>query len=156
MIFVRIEVIDKQTSQSLSSRAVKALVKTVIAFEGQRCDEVTLHFVETEEICRLHEQFFGDPTSTDCISFPMDDCDDGIGPCVLGEIFICPATAIEYANAHHGDSYHESTLYVVHGLLHLMGYDDIEEADIGEMRAAEERHMQNLNQLNLILKRYAK
>jgi probable rRNA maturation factor len=153
---VRIEVFNNQTSQALSLRAVKALVKAVIAFEGQSCDEVTLHFVETDEICRLHEQFFGDPSTTDCISFPMDDCEDGIGPCVLGEVFVCPATAVEYAKTHHGDSNHECTLYIVHGLLHLMGYDDIDDADIVEMRAAEERHMQNLKQLNLILKHRAK
>lgn len=149
---MHIEVINGQSSQLISAQEVKRLVREVIAFEGQRCDEVIIHLVETEEMCHLHEQFFGDPSPTDCISFPMDDSDVGIGPKVLGEVFICPSTAIEYAQAHQVDSYAESTLYLVHGLLHLMGYDDIEDADVKAMRNAEERHMYHLKQLDLILK----
>lgn len=110
-----------------------------------------MHFVETEEISHLHGQFFGDPSPTDCISFPMDGVEED-GYCVLGDIFVCPNAAIEYAKEHQCDLHEETALYVVHGLLHLMGYDDIKDEDRQQMRAAEKRHMAHLAQLHVSLK----
>lgn len=147
-----IHIVDKQQSLSLSLSGVKILVKAVIVLEGRRCDEVSVHFVETAEICHLHGEFFGDPSPTDCISFPMDEDEDDIGMCVLGDVFVCTSTAVEYAKEHKCDPYQETALYIVHGLLHLMGYDDMNDEDRLEMRSAEERHMKNLALLNVSLK----
>lgn len=71
---------------------------------------------------------------------------------VLGDIFVCPQTAVDYATRRDGDPYWEMTLYVVHGLLHLMGYDDIEPKERRRMRAAERRQMKALTTLGLLLK----
>lgn len=125
-------------------------MEAVLAAEGQRCDEVTINFVDTPTICELHKQFFDDPSVTDCISFPIDDMEE-TGYRVLGEVFVCPKTALDYAKAHKGDPYGELTLYIVHGLLHLMGYDDIAPPDIEEMRAAELRHLNNLRAKGIVL-----
>jgi probable rRNA maturation factor len=121
-----------------------ALVHEVIQFEGQHCDEVSIHFVDTPKICELHDTYFKDPSPTDCISFPINNS-------ILGDVFVCPRTAQEYVAIHQGEVYEEVSLYVVHGLLHLMGYDDIEEADEKKMRAAESKHMQNIKLKGLIL-----
>lgn len=147
-----VNVIDQQTALKISIDQVQRLTQQVIKKEGQTCDEVNIYFVDSPTISQLHEQFFDDPSPTDCISFPMDD-DQGeeIHSRLLGEVFVCPATAISYAAEHEGDTYQELSLYLVHGLLHLMGYDDIEEEDILLMRQAEERHMQNLRSLDLFL-----
>lgn len=150
-----VHVEDRQSDLPLSVQAIKAIVSTVLAFEGHHCDEVSIYIVSTQEICELHEQVFDDPSPTDCISFPMDGIDgnDILGsPCVLGEVVVCPKTAIEYAEAHRGDPYQEVTLYIVHGLLHLLGYDDIASHDRIVMRAAEQRHMTHLRELNLLLR----
>ena len=80
----------------------------------------------------------------------MDDDDDSPYS-VLGEVFVCPATAIAYASENKLDPYEETTLYIVHGLLHLMGYDDIDDRDAVLMRQAERRHMQKLKDLTLLL-----
>ena len=99
---------------------------------------------------RLHARFFGDPSLTDCISFPMDsEAQEGYR--ILGEVFVCPQVARRYAESHKGDPYWETTLYVVHGLLHLMGYDDISEKERSLMRAAEGRQMRHLEKRGLIL-----
>lgn len=144
---------NRQTVLPISSEAVTLLVKAVLAFEKQRCDEVGVHFVETQEICDLHRQYFNDPSPTDCISFPIDGISDNvIGYRVLGDVFVCPQVAKEYAAANCGDTYQELTLYVVHGLLHLMGYDDIEDKDRLLMRKGEDRHMKNLQKLDLCLR----
>jgi len=79
----------------------------------------------------------------------MDDENTPQESRILGDVFVCPKTAIEYSKSHGGDVYEELTLYVIHGLLHLMGYDDIEETDIVKMREAEKRHMNHLKKLDL-------
>lgn len=148
-----INVIDEQAELKISTKQVKHLVQKVIESEGESCDEVNIYFVDTPSICQLHEEFFNDPSTTDCISFPIDENKCGEeGYRILGEVFVCPATAIDFVAGDRGKAYLETTLYIVHGLLHLMGYDDIEDEDISLMREAEERHMNNLQLLNLHLK----
>ena len=102
----------------------------------------------------LHKQYFGDPKTTDCISFPMDSAQDA-GYHVLGEIFVCPKTALDYVlkagEEVNEDCYRELTLYLMHGLLHLIGYDDIEDQDREKMRAAENRLMEPLIRQKLLL-----
>lgn len=141
-----------QADLRLDEAQVEPLVQQVITLEAYPCEEASIQFVDTKQITTLHGRYFGDPTPTDCISFPMDiEEDEQNAHKVLGDVVVCPQTAIEYAQAHQGDAYEETTLYLVHGLLHLMGYDDIEETDIKKMRAAEKRHMENLKKLGLFL-----
>lgn len=146
---MKINFYNKQKNLPIASQAIKKIIKAVIALEGQVCDEVSVHFVTTREICRLHAEYFNDPSTTDCISFPMDDLDDEMGYRILGEVFVCPQTAIQYAQEHASNPYDECTLYIVHGLLHLMGYDDLEPKAKAVMRRAEKRHMAHLKKLNL-------
>ncbi len=147
-----VNVFDQQLALKISINEVQQLVDHVVHGEGQQCDEVNIYFVDTPTICQLHEEFFQDPSPTDCISFPIDEEEQEDFPYrILGEVFVCPATAVDYAIQHHGDAYEETTLYIVHGLLHLMGYDDIEEEDCRFMRQAETRHMQELKKINLQL-----
>ncbi len=140
---------NTQNAVALSEERIAQICRHVIAFEGQKADELSLHFVDTATICQLHDEFFDDPTTTDCISFPIDPPDEP-GYRVIGEVFVCPETAINYCKTHGGDPLRETLLYTVHGLLHLMGYDDIEEADREEMRAAERRHFDSLESEGLL------
>ncbi|NGX53602.1 MAG: Endoribonuclease YbeY [Chlamydiae bacterium] len=142
-------VFDHQDDLTIDTKAVKPIVEKVLALEKVSSDEVSVYFVSTEEICRLHKEFFDDPSPTDCISFPMDLKEDKADHHILGEVFVCPKTAIDYVGAPGGEVYHETTLYLVHGLLHLMGYDDIDDAE--EMRAAEKTHLKNLIQSGSLL-----
>ncbi|MCB1135834.1 MAG: rRNA maturation RNase YbeY [Chlamydiia bacterium] len=145
---MQVDIHNSQTSYPIDSERLRRIVEASIAFEGQRCDEVSLNYVDKEEIGVLHAEHFDDPSPTDCISFPMDDADEEEYR-VLGEVFVCPAVAAEYVAEHGGVVDQEVILYTIHGLLHLMGYDDIETDDRMEMRAAEERHMTHLKGLGL-------
>lgn len=80
--------------------------------------EVVVHLVGKRKISQLHGMFFDDPSPTDCISFPFHD------PEFLGEIFICPQVAKEYNPK---KPYEETSLYIIHAILHLLGYEDKEE-----------------------------
>ncbi|MCE5319156.1 MAG: rRNA maturation RNase YbeY [Parachlamydia sp.] len=124
---------------------VAALVREAVAFERVSGSEVAIHLIGTKAMSRLHELYFQDPSLTDCISFPLDDE-------VLGDVFVCPQVARAYVLQNGGDFGWETTLYIVHGLLHLMGYDDIREIDRKKMRAAEARHMRHLEKKRLVLK----
>lgn len=121
---------------------VKLIANAVVALEGVSADELSINFVDTKTISQLHADYFDDPTTTDCISFPFEDNDEEY--CVLGEIFVCPQTAIDYTKEHGGDPQEETALYIIHGILHLIGFDDIEEEDQKEMRRREQLHIANL------------
>lgn len=71
--------------------------------------------------------------------------------CYLGDVFVCPRQAIFYADENGLDPYRETTLYIVHGLLHLLGYDDIEESDAKLMRRKELKHLKMIDRAGLIL-----
>jgi len=148
---VIIHFVNQQSDLTLSAKQTRQIVRHVVRAEKQRCNEVSVHFVDTPTICALHQQFFQDPSPTDCISFPMDSKEeDPLAYRVLGDVFVCTATAVAYAQEHSLNPYEETTLYLVHGLLHLMGYDDLHEADCRLMRQAEARAMQELRTLNLV------
>ncbi len=139
---------NKQNDLTIDENNVEKVVQAVLSLEETSCDEISINFVDTAEICKLHDDFFNDPSPTDCISFPIDteECHYR----VLGEVFVCPRTAIDYSAEHGGESSKEMYLYLVHGMLHLLGYNDIDPNDQNEMRKAEDRHMKNLQKLNLL------
>ncbi len=151
---MKVLVFDQQNDLPLSISSVKPLVKEVLTLEKRATDEVAIYFISTEEICRLHEVFFQDPSPTDCISFPLDE-EEQEEYHILGEVFVCPQTAIEYVLKTQEENkeayYQETTLYLVHGLLHLLGYDDRSEKEKKKMRAAEKRHMHHLLQCGRLL-----
>jgi probable rRNA maturation factor len=109
-------------------------------------DELIVHFVTEKTICMLHRDLFDDPSLTDCISVPIDSpSEKRAGYHVLGEIFVCPKAAILYAKEHGIDLQEEVMRYVVHGLLHLIGYDDMTVKDRRIMKKKEEECLKLLN-----------
>ena len=148
---MNIQVIQDQQDLQINSTSVEKLIVDFLEFHHLKYDEVAIHFVDTPTICDLHADFFDDTSTTDCISFPMDDQDED-GYRVLGEVFVCPETAIHYIENNGGDVYHELTLYTVHGLLHLIGYDDIEDEDRALMRKEEARYLEHVSVHRLWIK----
>jgi probable rRNA maturation factor len=94
--------------------------------------ELSLAFLTDAALARLHADFLDDPTTTDVITFP-GAAEHG----QAGEVCISVDTAREYAVRHGTDLSAELTLYVVHGYLHLSGYDDLKPATRRQMRAGE-------------------
>lgn len=150
---MQISIYDKQRDLSVQLSQIEEIVKAVVSFEKKQYDEVSIHLLTTSEMAELHGQYFNDPTPTDTISFPIDQVEGEInGPYrVLGDAFVCPAVAIEYANEHHLSPHDELTLYLVHSLLHLLGYKDLTGEEQSEMRSAEKRHLLNLQSLSIQL-----
>jgi probable rRNA maturation factor len=96
--------------------------------------ELSIAFFADPAIAALHANFLGDPAATDVITF---EGNPGLG--TAGEICVSADTAAAYAAAHGRDFSGELTLYIVHGWLHLAGYDDLRPQKKRLMRAAEKR-----------------
>lgn len=145
---MQIFVSNEQKVLSIKQDSFKKLIRYAAQLEKERFDEVSLYFVEKKAIKKLHQDYFNDPSSTDCISFPLDGPEEQYR--VLGDIFVCPEVAMEYTQKNGGSPLNETYLYALHGLLHLFGYDDIEEKDYLLMKEKEKLHMENLKQKGLI------
>ncbi len=94
--------------------------------------ELSLVFLGDEAMGRLHGEFLGDPAPTDVITFAGDPDMD-----FAGEICVSVDHALRYAAAHDADFSRELSLYLVHGYLHLAGFDDQTPEGRRRMRAAE-------------------
>ncbi len=129
---------NRQKALPIKKRTVSTIVKELLSFLQVRCEEISVYFVTEKKIAELHDQFFQDPTITDCISFPIDDKH-------LGEIFVCPAVAIAYAKKHNLDPWDETLLYLVHGILHLIGYDDLDPKSKKIMRKMEKKCLRHIS-----------
>jgi probable rRNA maturation factor len=136
----QIHIYNSQKALPLRKRLITQIVKAILSFLQIDCEEISIYFVTAETISDLHQQFFNDPTQTDCISFPIDQDH-------LGEVFVCPAVAIEYASKHKIDPFKETVLYMIHGILHLVGYDDLDSAQKRIMRRMEKKCMDHITSL---------
>ena len=96
--------------------------------------ELGINLVEALEMSRVNEQFLAHTGSTDVITF---DYGDGTG--LHGEIFICLHDAVQQAAEFQTTWQMELTRYLIHGLLHLRGYDDLAPALRKTMKQEEER-----------------
>jgi probable rRNA maturation factor len=111
--------------------ALAALAEMTLRAEGLVSGELSLSFVGEEEMEALHQRYLGEPGPTDVLSFPM--AEDGL----LGDIVICPTEA----RRNKADVASELRLLVVHGVLHLVGYDHQEEDERRVMWAKQDAYL---------------
>jgi probable rRNA maturation factor len=117
--------IDTQAWETFAERAANAIGKTD--------SSATIAFVSDKAIRRLNRQFRGIDKATDVLSFPADDADE----LNLGDIAISVDTATAQAKENGLTFEEEVAQLILHGLLHLSGYDH--ETDNGEMNRLELR-----------------
>lgn len=94
--------------------------------------ELSLVFVDEPTMSAYHEKFMGEPGPTDVLSFPMDELrppsDDDEPPLgLLGDVVLCPSVAARQAAEAGHSAVEEMLLLTVHSILHLLGYDHMEE-----------------------------
>jgi probable rRNA maturation factor len=137
---VTIVVSDEQTDVDIDADRWADLAGAVLQAEG-RTGELTLTFVDRDEIAALNAEHMGEHGPTDVLSFPLDSIDDSTaampGPVLLGDVVVCPAVASESAPTHAGTLDDELALLVVHGILHVLGHDHAEPQETHVMRERE-------------------
>ncbi len=99
--------------------------------------ELTLSFVDREDIAELNLEHMSKVGPTDVLSFPMDDEPIAGVPMLLGDVVISPAVAADQVAEHAGTIDDELALLVVHGILHVLGHDHAEPDETALMRARE-------------------
>ena len=99
--------------------------------------ELTLTFVDADEMAELNAEHMGKTGPTDVLSFPMDDEPVPGVPTLLGDIVVCPEVALAQSADHAGTFDDELALLVVHGVLHVLGHDHAEPDETALMRDRE-------------------
>ena len=131
-------IVSNRQAMSVDEQALTALAADTLAGEGVEEAELSLSFVDEHEMAELHERYMHEPGPTDVLSFPLDDDDvteDGVR--MLGDVVIAPAVA---ARNNPADPEAEMRLLVVHGVLHVLGYDHEADDERAEMWARQERY----------------
>ena len=103
--------------------------------------DLSVAFLDDAELARIHADFLDNPAPTDVITFPGDPVDGS-----AGEICVSVDQAILEAEERNLSFAKELSLYLIHGWLHLVGYDDLEEVDQKIMRHEEERAMKHIEE----------
>ena len=106
--------------------------------------ELVVRIVEKEESSNLNEQYRHKQGPTNILSFPFE-VPDGIHLNLLGDLVICAPVVAEEARAQDKPLENHWAHIVVHGILHLLGYDHIDEVDAEEMESKEVAILAQLN-----------
>lgn len=139
------DVIDRENAEKIEA-ALSDFVQTDVPLK------VECEFVDEEEIRRLNSEMRGIDKVTDVLSFPeLENIKgkpikkaehpfelDEDGALLIGSLAVCVKRAKEQAEEYNHSYYRELNYLIVHGILHCLGYDHIEEKDKAEMRAKEE------------------
>lgn len=137
-----------QRQEDLEPMPLTNLAQFVLEREGKpENTEVSVSFVDNDTIAELNERFRNMEGPTDVLSFECDNIADDVtaadGPSCplyeLGDVIIAPDVAEAQAREYGNSLEQEISLLLVHGLLHLCGYDHIQddEAEVMEAREAE-------------------
>lgn len=124
---------------------IKEAIKTSLNLLGYGDDyEISISIVDEKEIKKLNNEYRGVDNVTDVLSFPLFEKYEIPSEGMLGDIVICSKRVIEQAEEFGHSEEREFVYLTVHSLLHLLGYDHIEEDDRIEMRAKEKEIMKAL------------
>ena len=122
---VEVIIKDLQKKFELDRKSMKKLINNILISENPEADdiEVSLVFTDDSHIEKLNKQYLGREGPTDVISFYLDNERTPDGKLILGDIVISVDTAeIQAQEQGHSFSEELETL-IVHGMLHLLGYD---------------------------------
>lgn len=147
----QIDVADTQEFLELDEDFLVRVAETVLREEQVAAAEISIALVDNAAIHDINRQYLGHDYPTDVISFlldsqpssaegpstPLPETLRGQGKRLDGEVIISTETAIQEAGDFGWSPREEVVLYLIHGLLHLVGYDDLTSTELSVMRARE-------------------
>jgi probable rRNA maturation factor len=108
--------------------------------------EISLSFVDVQEMEELHIKWMQEDGPTDVLSFPMDMPEGKDDVVTLGDIVISPAVAAKQATNSGHSVEHEMYILATHGLLHILGYDHADPDEEKIMFALQEKIVKEWSQ----------
>ncbi|MCU1460384.1 MAG: putative rRNA maturation factor YbeY [Acidimicrobiales bacterium] len=151
-------VADEQSDVPVDAMRWIRLAREVLRAEGVKGEaELGVRFVDEGAMAHLNKHFLGNDGPTDVLAFPIDDdvVDRGRSPdsggrgpgadedetddvpVLVGDVVVCPAVAKRNAPNHAGTYEDEMALLLVHGILHLMGMDHLDDDEAAAMEQRE-------------------
>jgi rRNA maturation RNase YbeY len=130
---VRVRVFNAHPRRRIRIPAIARAVRRVAGAERRRSLALSVVFVDDKRTIRLNREYLGHRGSTDVISFTIEK-----GPPLEGEVYVNLDRAREQAAAYGVSEQEEITRLVVHGTLHLLGYDDRTPAKRRRMKTRED------------------
>ncbi len=122
---MNVTVLNQQKTLKIRPKLIVQLAELVLA-EEKKDLEVSLRFVGDKAIAKFNEKYLHHKGPTDVIAFPMREGNfRHLHPEILGDVVISAERAVAQAYEFRKSPSEELCLYVVHGLLHLLGYDDV-------------------------------
>ena len=108
--------------------------------------ELSILFVGADHIRRLNARYAGDDHATDVLAFPMTEEEDDDDPLMVGDVVVCPEVARDNAAKAGTALDRELQTLVVHGTLHLLGYDHQNDAQRAAMDKRQEEVIASFTQ----------
>ncbi len=117
----------------LSREKIESIIKDICTRIELQPSGIQVIFTNDADISALHQNYLHDPTPTDIITFNLGENDE-----IEGEIYISVERAQDQAKVYKVSLAEELTRLIIHGLLHLKGYDDLSDTDRRIMKQKED------------------
>ncbi len=134
-----VEIANLQKHYKIKNSEIKRVAKEVLGKRGNGA-KLSIAFVDNNEIKKLNKRYFNSNDVTDVIAFPLNNHTNALN----GEIVVSVEAAVDTAGKGSIDIEGEIILYVVHGLLHLLGHRDGNKNDAEIMHDKESRILKTL------------
>ncbi len=141
---IEVQVRDPVSSPGLADLVQTAAQKSLDHERRTGIIDLTIVLSDDDEVRGLNRQFMGVDAPTDVLSFPSDESDPETGARYLGDIIISVPQAKEQASQGGHPFEAELQLLIVHGMLHLMGYDHHEAGEKAKMWAVQAEILKEL------------
>lgn len=134
---MQISLNNSQATLTVDEPLLVSAAAAILDEAGVQEGSLSIAVVDDQQIHTLNRQFLAHDYPTDVLSFALEEREGYLEGEVIVSADTAATNAVEYRHAPH----QELLLYVIHGVLHLVGYRDKADADQAEMRAAERRYL---------------
>ena len=138
---IEIDIARNNSDNVINSKNLKTYCKEVLNYKGYKSYSVSLIFVNEEELKEMKNTYFQQNLYTDVIAFNFSEDKENFE----GEIYISIMDVKENAKLFAQSFEDEFKRVIIHGALHLIGYNDIEDKDKLIMQTMENKYLQELN-----------
>jgi len=118
---MKIEIINHQKIKRINLKSLKSYIKKIFTLLNIPSKRVSFLLCDNTCIKKLNKKYLKKITPTDVIAFPLGD---NLDPGYLGEVVVSVQKAVESSASFKHSWQTELLLYLIHGVLHLVGYDD--------------------------------
>ena len=138
---MKIEITNQQKIKRLNLKQIKASLAKVVKLLGISSRSLSILFCDNKQIKKLNRKFLAKNSVTDVIAFSLDDDFDAD---YLGEVVVSVERAVQVSRRYNNTWQQELTLYLIHGILHLLGYSDKTAAKRKQMEKKQNQILTNI------------